>query len=186
MGVKITELPDGVLPLAGSEQMEMIQGDESVKIPASALITSVRLGSVTQTPAGSTPTVVNSGSERNIVLDFTFPASPTGSNTAKLLSSSFTVDPGQTRPVLLGALMGAGIFYMVKLTVTSTQYLFDAVITCGGAEIYRGEGLTGSSSDMFPFFVIGTGDLVLEIKNYTTAALQLEALVAVTDVVLAL
>lgn len=186
MGVKITELPDATLPLTGSEPVEMVQSGDSVQVPASALMTSVRIGSVTQLPMGSAPTVVNSGSDRNVVIDFAFPASPSGSSAAKLLSSSFTVDPGQTRPVLIGSLTGSAIIYMVKLNVIATQYLFDASISCGDQEIYRGEGLTGSNSDMFPFFVIGTGDLVLEIKNYTTVPLQLEALVAVTDVVLSL
>lgn len=186
MGVKITELPEATLPLTGSEPVEMVQGGDSVQVPASALMTSVRIGEVTQLPTGSAPTVKNSGSDRNVVIDFAFPAAPNGSASAKLLSSSFTVAPGQTRPVLIGSLTGSAIFYMIKLNVTATQYLFDAVITCAGTEIYRGEGLTGSNSDMFPFFVVGVGDLVLEIKNYTTAELHLEALVAVTDVVLAL
>lgn len=136
--VKISELPEAIVPLTGTELLPVVQSNITRKVAASALIPAVDAGTTTTGLPGTNAAVVNSGVGLSVVLDFTIPRGDTGAtgNTG----AAATIAAGTTTT---GA---AGTLATVVNSGSSSAAVFNFTIPQGVQGIQGIQGNTGDAA----------------------------------------
>lgn len=135
--VKISELPEAIVPLTGTELIPVVQSNITRKVAASALISAVNVGITTTGAPGTDAAVVNSGVGLSVVLDFTIPRGATGATGST--GTAATIAAGTTTT---GA---AGSPATVVNSGSSSAAVFDFSIPQGIQGVTGPKGDTGDT-----------------------------------------
>ena len=154
--VKISELPEAIVPLTGTELIPVVQSNITRKVAASALISAVNVGTTTTGAPGTDAEVVNSGVGLSVVLDFTIPRGATGATGST--GTAATIAAGTTTT---GA---AGSPATVVNSGSSSAAVFDFSIPQGI------QGATGAKGDTGDTGATGTAATVAAGTTTTGAA----------------
>lgn len=154
--VKISELPEAIVPLTGTELIPVVQSNITRKVAASALISAVNVGTTTTGAPGTNAAVVNSGVGLSVVLDFTIPRGATGATGST--GTAATIAAGTTTT---GA---AGSPATVVNSGSSSAAVFDFSIPQGI------QGATGAKGDTGDTGATGTAATVAAGTTTTGAA----------------
>ena len=136
--VKISELPEAIVPLTGTELLPVVQSNITRKVAASALIPVVDVGTTTTGLPGTDAEVVNSGVGLSVVLDFTIPQGVKGDTGATGTGTAAFINVGTTTT---GA---AGTPATVVNSGTTSNAVFDFTIPQG---IKGDTGNTGNTGN---------------------------------------
>jgi hypothetical protein len=135
--VKISELPEAIVPLTGTELIPVVQSNITRKVAASALISAVNVGTTTTGLPGTDAEVVNSGVGLSVVLDFTIPRGATGATGST--GTAATITAGTATAVATGNPP------TVTNSGSSSAAVFDFGIPTGATGATGAKGDTGDT-----------------------------------------
>lgn len=136
----ISLLPAATLPLAGTEPFPLVQGGVTCRAPASALGTTISIGSTSTLAPGSAATVVNVGTVMAAILDFGIPAGVAGA--AGAAGAAATIAVGTT------VTLAAGSPATVNNSGSSSAATFNFGIPAGATGATGATGAPGTPSQL--------------------------------------